>query len=196
MKNLALYKIYLIVTLGFILFIRCSSFNQTSNMNSYNENEESDLKQQNQRYSSRIKKMILHSLNENKYEEVKSYISNYTQEGINDFYRQEGNEILSWSIIHAKSYDPLNFLLKELPSEINHLFLKNNNFSIIETFLISSSRLDKYGRFDEERKKTFITKFRLLLSFLGNCEFESILDKETITKNVKNSFQIAKLQSS
>ena len=114
---------------------------------------------------------------------------------VTEFYYTMGKILLSWAINYCISSGSMEFLIKNMPRELIEEILTQNDFSMLVCFLGSQSHLDQVGSYNEEE---MINKIKLLLDFksskISKAIEDNINDRDFITSNVKQSFQLAKLR--
>jgi hypothetical protein len=125
---------------------------------------------------SAIKKQILNLLLRGEYDELTSYFSRYRPQEIEDFFNKEGRVIFSWSIINASDCQPLNFLIKTVPTPIVCRLLTDKDFSILNSFLGGQKKMENYTIYDETERELAIEKLKALTS-IENHEINDFIDK-------------------
>ncbi len=145
---------------------------------------------------STMKDHILSYLNEEKYEEINSYLKTYTPQEVNEFYYAKGKILLSWAINYCAHFGPMEFLIKNMPRDLIEEILTQNDFSMLVCFLGGESYLDQEG--SGYNAEEIIKKIKLLLDF-NNSKITDAIEyninsKDFITSNVKQAFKLAKLR--
>ncbi len=144
---------------------------------------------------SKMKDQVLSYLHEGKYEEINQYLKTYMPQEVTEFYSAKGKIILSWAINYCAKSKPMEFLISNMPRDLVEEILSKNDFSMLVCFLGSQSHLDRKGNYHEEE---MIEKIKILLNF--NCSKiikaieDNISNKDFISNNVKQSFEVAKLR--
>jgi hypothetical protein len=113
-----------------------------------------------------LKKRVLHRLSKGEYEQLKSDLQSYELVGerLSQFFLQEGEEILKWSLIKAINAKPLNFLVESIPKITLLTVLSQKGFKILKSFLRAQVKLERLGWYDQEIEEVQVAKFKVLLA--------------------------------
>lgn len=144
---------------------------------------------------SKMKDQVLLYLHEGKYDETSEYLKVYMPQEISEFYYAKGKILLSWAINYSTNSKSMEFLIRNMPRDLVEEILSKNDFSMLVCFLGSQSHLDQLNSYNAEE---MIKKIKILLNF--NCSKitqaieDNISNKDFISSNIKQSFELAKLR--
>ncbi len=110
-----------------------------------------------------MKRGFLKLLASDQFEKIKEHYGSYTPLEIENFYREQGGSLFSWSMIDAPSVKPLGFLFENVPTAIIDDILQANNFSILRIFLGIQKSREEIGYFPEEKKHLAMEKITAIL---------------------------------
>lgn len=144
-----------------------------------------------------VKDHILRCLNNEEYDELKSYLSNYSSKEMHEFFLQKGRLIFSWSLNYCQNSTAVAFLVRNTPIEIIERILSEENFFMVVCFLRAQENMVKGDFYNEEKKKVITEKINYLLK-IGNIginkAIEDNLNTDLIAGNVRPNSGTAKLK--
>lgn len=150
--------------------------------------------------ASAIKKRVLERFNKDEYEQLKADLLAYSLTGdkITNFFLQEGQAILRWSLIDAPSNEALKFLIETVSNQILRDVLKQDNSLLLRSFLRAQVDFERLGWYDQAIEEAQINKFKSLLHIdkesIANFVQENVADKNLCSDKVKANFENASKQ--
>lgn len=140
-----------------------------------------------------MKHKVLNYLNDDKYEELESYLNLYSNNEINEFISRQGSLIIRHAI-QSPNTKSLDFLTNKLPITSMQNTLRSNNFSILKDFLCAQQKLEEFGLYNEIKKELRIKKFLFFLQ-IDNENTQDFMkcnnNEYYMTKVVKEDFKSA-----
>lgn len=83
---------------------------------------------------------------------------------MNCLFTRQAQTALNWALAIVPTVDFLNFICQTVPGTTLLEILREDNFYILERFIMNESGVEKYKQINEEALKSRLDKFKLLLT--------------------------------
>lgn len=141
---------------------------------------------------SKAQKKVMNAVQTGNIEQLRFLFVQYGRDIVNEFFLKEGFGILKWSIAYVKDSSVFDFFVSNLPIKMLRTFLRENDYEIIESFLMAEAGKEMFNQFVQRENR--IAKFKLLLK-IDEESIKWFMTKHSgdkyVTEKIKDDFKTA-----
>jgi hypothetical protein len=141
----------------------------------------------------KISNKIIERLQKKEFVELRQDLLQYDPQSQSEFFVKKGDILLNWALTINNDSKALAFLCENTPRPLLQKTLSDNNYYLLESFLLAESGREEHGL--PINTELQIEKFKILIELDKNGVSKFIGDTK-LTDNIKNNFLIAVQQHS